>query len=93
MRIAAAAHADSGNILSTLLSYWWLLALFGGGVLEGITGTFSTGIAALRGSSRRRHKRRLELKRLELQIVQARAGGCCSCAGAAPPQPAGPGAE
>lgn len=71
----ATAHAAAGtDWVSVLLGYWWLALIFGGAILEFIGETFDVGLSALRRRSKLRHKRHLEIKRMELQIAQAKAG-------------------
>lgn len=68
----SAASSSGTSFLALLASYWWAFLLFGGAVLEWIGEQFDMGLTALRRASRLRHKRRLEVKRLELRIAQAR---------------------
>lgn len=60
--------------LTIAISYWWVWLLIGGGILDWIAETFDIGVAALHRRSKLRHKRKLELKKVELRIAQARAG-------------------
>lgn len=71
---STAAHGGGESILALLLSYWWVFLLFGGGILEWIAETFDVGVTALQRRAKRRHKERLQLRRLELEIAQAKAG-------------------
>lgn len=68
----AATTSSGSTIVALLVSYWWVILLFGGAVLEWIGETFGMGLLALRQASKRRWKRKLELRRLELQIAMAR---------------------
>jgi len=73
--ITAASHAGTApSLIDTLLGYWWVFFLFGGAALEWLGETFGCGLGALRRRSKLKHKRRLELKRLELRIAAAKAG-------------------
>jgi hypothetical protein len=73
--ITASAHTSTATTLLDLLAgYWWLILIFGGTALEFIGETFDVGLRGLRRRSKLRHKRRVELKRLELQILQAKQG-------------------
>ena len=72
---AASAHTSTAaNVVSLLLSYWWVVLIFGGAVIDAIGETFDVGLGALHRRSKRRHKRRMELRRIELEIAQAKAG-------------------
>lgn len=76
MPSAHAATSDSGTDWVTLaISYWWVILILGGGILEWIGETFDVGLSALRKRSKLKHKRKLEALRLELQIAQAKAAG------------------
>ena len=69
---AATAHSDhAADILGTILSYWWLLLIFGGGILEWIAETFDVGLTALRRRAKVKHKRRMELERLKVRLAEA----------------------
>lgn len=70
---AATAHAGA-SVLETILSCWWLFLIFGGAILEWVADTFDTGLRALRRRSKGKRKHQVELKRLELEIAQARSG-------------------
>jgi hypothetical protein len=74
--IAATAHTASTGTdwVGTLLSYWWLALIFGGAALEWMGETFNVGLSALHRRSKVRHKRQMALKRMELEIAQAKAG-------------------
>ena len=73
--MAAHSHASDGTSwLAILLGYWWVALIFGGAVLEWIGETFNVGVGALRRRAKLRHKRRMELRRVELQIAQAKTG-------------------
>jgi hypothetical protein len=76
---AATAHAGTGtDWVSVLLSYWWLALIFGGAILEWIGETFDVGLAALYHRAELRHQRQMDLKRVELEILQARPGAASS---------------
>ena len=70
---AASAHGGT-DILTLLISYWWVLLLVGGAVLEWIGETFNMGLTALHRRSKLKHKRQMDLKRMELEIAQTKAG-------------------
>src|ERR1700733_11044786 len=86
--IAATAHTASTGTewLSGLLGYWWLALLFGGAALEWLGETFDVGLTALYRRAELRHRRQMDLKRVELEILQAR-----SWAASASPPPSKPG--
>lgn len=72
---AAAAHPGVlADLLAFWATWWWAILLFGGSVLEWLGEACDVGLTALGRRSKRRHKRRLELKRLELEIAQTKAG-------------------
>lgn len=72
---AATAHPDIwADVLNWLAIWWWLALIIGGTVLEWLGETFDVGLAALHRRSKRRHKRRLQLKQMELEIARAKAG-------------------
>ena len=74
--MSAATHTSTApDLVSLLLSYWWLALIFGGAALEFVGEVFDLGISGLKRRSKVRHKRRLELRRVDLQIAQAKAGG------------------
>jgi hypothetical protein len=70
----ANAHTNSAgaDLVAILASYWWVFLLCGGAILEWVGERFDMGLSAIRRGSRLRYKRRLALKKLELQIAQAR---------------------
>ena len=74
--IAATAHtATTGtDWFSTLIGYWWLFLLFGGAALEWLGETFDVGLSALYRKAELRHERQMDLKRVELEILQAKTG-------------------
>jgi hypothetical protein len=82
----AAAHAST-NLISVLLSYWWVFFIFGGGILEWLGETFDVGLSALHRRSKLKHKRKLEALRLELEIAQAKAGQSAPLAATLPAAP------
>lgn len=78
---AATAHASTGtDWLGTLLSYWWLFLIFGGGILEWIGETFNVGLSAMYRRAELRHQRQMDIRRVELEITQARTGAVPSSA-------------
>jgi len=79
MNAAAASHAAGGTgWVDVLITYWWVFLIFGGGLLEWIGETFDIGLSALHRRSRLRHKRQMALKRMELEIAQAKSGAASS---------------
>lgn len=62
------------SVLQLLGAYWWLLLLFGGTILEFIAETFDVGVSALRKRAKAKRRHQVEMKRLELEIAQARTG-------------------
>jgi hypothetical protein len=72
----SAAHAATGGTdwVTVLISYWWVWLIFGGAALEWIGETCNVGLSALHRRSKLRHKRQMALKRMELEIAQAKAG-------------------
>lgn len=87
MSIASAAHAAGTDWVAVLIGYWWLWLLIGSAVLEWIGETFDIGLSALRRRSKVRHKRRMELRRMDLEIAQARAGAAVSPSSPLLPRP------
>jgi hypothetical protein len=61
--LASAAHTATPWFIAFVENYWWLLLLFGGGILEWIGETFNCGLSALVEWSEIRHERKLELAR------------------------------
>lgn len=74
---AATAHAgtDWGSIIA---AWWWVALIAGGAALEWIGEVFDVGLGALRRRSKLKHKRQMDLKRMELQIAQAKTGAVSS---------------
>jgi hypothetical protein len=73
--VSAAAHPGIiADLIVIWSNWWWAILIFGGSALEFIGASFGCGASALRKASKRRYKRTLELKRLELRIAQAKAG-------------------
>ena len=73
--IAAAGHTAGGtDLVTVLLGYWWLWLCIGGVILVSVGESFNVGLAGLQRRSRLRHKRKLELKRLELKILREKNG-------------------
>jgi hypothetical protein len=66
----ATAHAgtDWGSIIA---AWWWAALIFGGAILGWIGEACDAGLTALHRRSKRRHKRRMDLKRIDLQIAIA----------------------
>src|SRR6185437_12831552 len=88
---ATAAHHDLLSILIAFwANWWWAILLFGGSAVEFVAELFGGGLAALRRSSKRRYKRRLEMKRLELAIAQAQGRPAILLPPAAPAKTPGP---
>lgn len=85
--MSAAHHAAGTNWVSLLVGYWWLILIFGGAALEWIADTFDAGIGAMRRRAKLKHKRNLELKRIELEIEQAKAGTVVPIAAGKKPGP------
>jgi hypothetical protein len=79
--------AASTDWVSVLISYWWLVLIFGGAALEWIADTFDAGIGAMRRRAKLKHQQRMELKRIELEIEQAKAGTVVPIAAAKKPGP------
>ena len=72
---AATAHASTGaDWVNVLVGYWWLILLFGGAALEWIGETFDVGLSALYRRAELKHQRQMDLKRVELEILQAKSG-------------------
>lgn len=74
MSTAAAHPGILADLLAFWANWWWAILLFGGSALEWLGEAFDIGLTALGRRSKRKHKRRLELKRLELEIAQAKTG-------------------
>lgn len=71
--MSTASHAAaSPGVITFLEDYWWLLLIFGGGIVEWIGETFDVGASAIARAGKRRHRRRMERLKLELQVAQAR---------------------
>lgn len=82
------SHPDIWNsILTWLAAWWWLALIFGGAALEWIADTFDAGISAMRRRAKLKHKRQMELRRIELEIEQAKAGTVVPIASAKKPGP------
>ena len=75
MTSAHTATSDGGtDWVALLISYWWVILIFGGAILEFLGETFDVGLSALHRRSKMKHKRKLQALRLELEIAQARSG-------------------
>ena len=69
------AGASNSDTLVTLFeNYWWLLIIFGGGILEWIAETFDVGVSAVQRRAKAKRKHQLALRKLELEIARANAG-------------------
>lgn len=75
MPSAHTATSDGGtDWVALAISYWWVILIFGGAILEFLGETFDVGLSALHRRSKMKHKRKLQALKLELQIAQARSG-------------------
>ena len=75
MTSAHTATSDGGtDWVALAISYWWVILIFGGAILEFLGETFDVGLSALHRRSKMKHKRKLQALRLELEIAQARSG-------------------
>lgn len=72
MPSAHTATSDGGtDWVALLVGYWWVILIFGGAILGWIGETLDCGLTALRRRAKVKHKRKLELAKLQLQIAQA----------------------
>jgi hypothetical protein len=72
MTEATAHTTGAAAVIGTLISYWWVFLLFGGAILEWVGEVFNVGLSSLHKRAQLKHERRLELRRLELQVTQAK---------------------
>jgi hypothetical protein len=83
-----ASGTGGGDTWVTLFAdYWWLLLIFGGGMLEWIAETFNVGVSALQRRAKAKRKHQIALRKLELEIAQASAGKIIDAGPAAIPGP------
>ena len=83
----ASAAAGSGTWVNLFESYWWLLLIFGGGILEWIAETFDVGVSALQRRAKAKRKHQLALRKLELEIARTNAGKTAEASLAVTPGP------
>ncbi len=85
--MVTAAHPADPSIWEVVLSYWWLLLIFGGTVFGWITEALNIGVSALRKRVQARRRHQLRLKRLELQIARTKAANVAELPAAPKPGP------
>lgn len=66
MEASKAGH----DTLATVLSYWWVVWLFGGAVLAFIGKAWDCGTSSARRALRVRHERRLEVERIRAKYAR-----------------------
>lgn len=72
MNLASSSH-QGASILDILLAYWWVFLLFGGAILEFFGNMISSIVGGMSAIVAGRHRRKVELRKLELKIKKASA--------------------